>query len=187
MGQEPDEIREEIERTRAEMGETVDAIGYKADVPARAREKVSGTVDNLKEKVSDTATRAKETVTGTTSQVGERVSDATPSRGQVKRTARRAAGLAQENPLGLAAGAIALGFLAGLAVPSTRVENQRLGGVADQVKDRVKQTGQEAFERGKDVVQQAAQSAVDTAKEQGQEHGQAVTRHARESVQDIRP
>ncbi len=187
MGQDPDEIREEIERTRADMGQTVDAIGYKADVPARAKEKVSGTVDNVKAKVSDTATRAKEAVVGTSSQVGERVGDATPSRGQIKRTARRAVGLAQENPLGLAAGAVALGFLAGLAAPSTRVENQRLGTVADQVKDRVKETGQEALERGKDVVQQAAQSAVDTAKEQGQQHGQAVTRHAKESVQDIRP
>jgi Protein of unknown function (DUF3618) len=33
MGQDPDEIRQEIEQTRAEMGETVEAIGYKADVP----------------------------------------------------------------------------------------------------------------------------------------------------------
>ncbi len=151
------------------MGQTVDAIGYKADVPTRAKEKVSGTVDNVKAKVSDTATRAKETVVGTTSQVRtsqvrDRVGDATPSRGQVKRTARRAVGLAQESPLGLAVGAVALGFLAGLAAPSTRVESQRLGGVADQVKDRVKETGQEALERGKDVVQQAAQSAVDTAR-----------------------
>jgi gas vesicle protein len=187
MGQDPDEIREEIERTRAEMGQTVDAIGYKADVPARAKEKVSGAVDNVKAKVSDTATRARETVVGTTSQAGDRVSDATPSRGQVKRTARRAVGLAQENPLGLTVGAVALGFLAGLAAPSTRVENQRLGRAADQVKDRVKETGQEALERGKDVVQQAAQSAVDTAKEQGHQHGQAVTKLAKESVQDIRP
>jgi gas vesicle protein len=186
MGQDPDEIREEIERTRAEMGQTVDAIGYKADVPARAREKVSGTVDSVKAKVGDTATRAKEAVTGTTSQVGDRVNDATPSRGQVKRTARRAVGLAQENPLGLAVGAVALGFLGGLAAPSTRVENQRLGRVADQVKDRVKETGQEVLERGKDVVQQTAQSAVDTAKEQGQQHGQAVTQHARESARDMR-
>ena len=167
MGQNPDEIREEIERTRSEMGQTVDAIGYKADVPARAKEKVSGTVDNVRAKI------------------GDRVSEATPSRATVKRTGRRAVGLAQENPLGLAAGAVALGFLAGLAAPSTRVENQRLGGVADQVKDRVKETGQEAMERGRDVVQQAAQSAVDSAREQGQRHGRAMTERARESVQDI--
>ena len=38
MGQEPDRIRAEIEQTRAEMSETVDALGYKADVKSRAKE-----------------------------------------------------------------------------------------------------------------------------------------------------
>jgi hypothetical protein len=38
------------------MSETVEAIGYKADVPSRAKDKVSETVDNLKNKVSGTAT-----------------------------------------------------------------------------------------------------------------------------------
>jgi ElaB/YqjD/DUF883 family membrane-anchored ribosome-binding protein len=148
MGQDPDQIRQEIEDTRAEMSETVEAVGYKADVPSRAKDKVSETVDNVKHKVSGTATRAKEAVVGTASRAGDamsdttsRVGDATPSGGQVKQQAKRAAGLAQENPLGLAVGAAALGFLAGLAVPSTRVENERLGPVADQVKDKVKETG----------------------------------------------
>ena len=34
MGEAPDRIRAEIEETRADMSETVDAIGYKADVTA---------------------------------------------------------------------------------------------------------------------------------------------------------
>ena len=115
-----------------------------------------------------------------------RVGDATPSGGDVKQQARRAAGLAKENPLGLAIGAVAVGFLAGLAVPSTRVEDEKLGPVADQVKEKAKETGQEAFERGKDVAQQAAQSAMDTAKEQGQQHGQDLAQSARESAEDLR-
>jgi ElaB/YqjD/DUF883 family membrane-anchored ribosome-binding protein len=176
MGQDPDQIRQEIAQTRESMGQTVDAIGYKADVPARA-----------KDKVSDTATRVKDTVTGTISQTGVKL----PSRGRVRHSARhtaeRASGLAQRNPLGMAAGAVALGFLLGLAVPSTRVEDERLGTVADQVKDQVKQTGQEVVERGGDVVRQAAGSAVDTAKQEGQRHGQAVTEHARDSMRDIQP
>ena len=56
MDQDPDQIRQYIEDTRAEMSETVEAIGYKADVPSRAKDKVSETVDNLKNKVSGTAT-----------------------------------------------------------------------------------------------------------------------------------
>jgi gas vesicle protein len=193
MGQDPDEIRQEIEQTRAEMGETVEAIGYKADVPSRAKEAVAGKAESVKSRVSDTTSRARQAITGTTSMAGEgvseaasRVSDATPSGRDVKRTARRAAGLAQENPLGMAIGAIALGFLAGLAAPTTRVEDEKLGPVADQVKDKVRETGQEALERGKDVAEQAAQSAVDTARHQGQRHGEELADSARQSADDIR-
>jgi len=192
MGQDPDQIRQDIEDTRAEMSETVEAVGYKADVPSRAKDKVSETVDNVKNKVSGTATRAKEAVVGTASRAGDAVSDttsrvgeATPSGGQVKQQAKRAVGLAQENPLGLAVGAVALGFLAGLAVPSTRVENERLGPVADQVKDKVKETGQEALDWGRQVAQEVASSAADTAKEQTQEHGQDLAQSAAQNAQDL--
>ena len=115
------------------------------------------------------------------SDTASRMSDATPSGGQVSQQARRTAGLAHENPLGLAIGAAALGFLAGLTVPSTRVEDERLGPVADQVKE----TGQEALERGKQVVQEATQAAVQTAKEPGQEHGQDLADSAKQSAQEV--
>jgi ElaB/YqjD/DUF883 family membrane-anchored ribosome-binding protein len=182
MGQDPDAIRQDIEQTRAEMSETVEAVGYKADVPSRAKEAVGDKVENVKSKVTDTATRAKEAVVGTASRAG----DSTPSRGEVKRQARQAAGLAKENPLGLAIGAAAIGFLAGLAVPSTRVEDEKLGPVADQVKDKVKETGQEAVERGKQVAQEVASTATETAKEKTQEHGQGLAGSAKQSAQDVR-
>ena len=181
MGQDPDAIRQDIAQTRAEMSETVEAVGYKADVPSRAKEAVSDKVETVKSKVSDTATRAKEAVAGTTSRVG----DVTPSRGEVTQQTRRAAGLAKENPLGLAIGAAAIGFLAGLAVPSTRVEDERLGPVADQVKDKARETGQEALERGKQVAQEASQAAVQTAKERGQEHGQDLAESAKQNAKQV--
>jgi Protein of unknown function (DUF3618) len=186
MGQDPDAIRQDIEQTRSEMSETVEAIGYKADVPSRAKDAVSEKVENVKSKVSDTATRAKEAVTGTGSRVGDKVTDATPSSGQVKQQARRTAGLAKENPLGLAIGAVAVGFLAGLAVPSTRVEDEKLGPVADQVKDKVKETGQEALDRGKQVAREVASTAADTAKQATQEQGQGLAESAKQSAQDVR-
>jgi hypothetical protein len=181
MGQDPDEIRQDIDQTRAEMSETVEAVGYKADVPSRAKEAVSDKVENVKSKVSDTASRAKEAVVGTASRAG----DATPSTGEVKQQARQVAGMARQNPLGLAIGAAAIGFLAGLAVPSTRVEDEKLGRVADQVKDKVKETGQEALDRGKQVAQDVASSAADTAKEQTQEHGQDLAQSAKQNTQDL--
>jgi hypothetical protein len=135
MGQDPDAIREDIEQTRAEMSETVEA---------------------------------------------------TPSRGGVTQAGRQAVGMAKENPLGLAIGAAAVGFLAGLAVPSTRVEDERLGPVADQVKEKVKETGQEAVERGRQVAQEVASTAADTAKQSAQEHGQDLADSAKQSAKDVR-
>ena len=35
MGETPDQIRDEIEQTRDRMGDTAEAIGYKADVKSR--------------------------------------------------------------------------------------------------------------------------------------------------------
>jgi Protein of unknown function (DUF3618) len=193
MGQDPDAIRQEIERTRSEMTETVAAIGYKADVPARTREAVADKADAMRSKVTGAASRAKEAVSGTASRIGDRAGeasaragDATPSTGDVKRTARRAGGLAQENPLGLAIGAAAVGFLAGLALPRTRVEDERIGPVADQAKQTAKQLGQEAMDRGKQVAQEAAGTAAQTARQRAQEEGQDLAASARDSAQSLR-
>jgi hypothetical protein len=161
MGEEPDRIRREIEATRADMGDTVEALGYKADVKSRAKDKMSETKDKL---------------TG-------RVSSKTPDRDEVGRKARRAAGMAQENPLGLAIGSVAAGFVAGLLIPSSRMEDEKLGPMADQVKDAARQTGGEALERGKQVAQAAAESAQETVQEQGREHGEAQASSAQESAQ----
>jgi gas vesicle protein len=176
MGEDPSRIRAEIEQTRAEMGDTVDALGYKTDVKSRTRDKVTETKDRITGKV----TGAKDSVVGT-------VSDRTPDSGEVKGQAKRAASVAQENPLGLAVGGIAVGFLAGLLIPTSRVEDEKIGPVAEQVREQVKQTGQEALDRGKDVAQQAAQSAKETAQEAGQEHAQELKDHTQQRTQSVTP
>jgi len=172
MGQDPDAIRREIEETRERMGETVGAIGYKADVPSRAKEAVSGRVQSVKE-----------SITGAAGSVNE----ATPSTGDVKDVAKRGAGMAQENPLGLAVGSIAIGFLAGMLIPTTNVENEKIGPVADQLKDQVKETGQEALDRGKQVAQEVASTAgehVQQVKEEVQEHAQKAAEDVKSTAQD---
>jgi ElaB/YqjD/DUF883 family membrane-anchored ribosome-binding protein len=175
VGEDPDRIRREIEQTREQMGETVGALGYKADVKSRAKD----SLQDKKESVMGVVTSAKERVVG----AGQSVGDAAPDPDQVKHQAKRAASVAQENPLGLAVGAVAVGFLAGMLVPSTRVEDEKLGPVADDVKDRAKQTGQEALDRGKQVAQDAAQ----TAKESGQQHAQELGSTAQEHAQQAMP
>jgi gas vesicle protein len=163
------------------MGETVDALGYKADVPARTRESIQEKVQGVKSKLTG---------------VGSQVSSATPDAGDVKHAGRRAVGVAQENPFGLAIGAAAAGFLAGMLIPSTRVEDQRLGPVADQVKEQAQQTAQEALEHGKQVVQETAQTAAESARQAAgqvretvqqttQEHAEELKQSAQESAQEV--
>jgi gas vesicle protein len=161
MGKEPSEIREEIEHTRTGMGDTVEALGYKADVKTRAKDNIADKRDRLKEQITGT----------------------TPDPDEVKQGAKRAVGVAQENPLGLAIGSIAAGFVAGMLVPSTRVEDEKVGPMADQVKEQAKETGEEALERGKEVAQEAAQSAKETVQEQGTEHAQQLRDSARASAE----
>jgi hypothetical protein len=185
MGEDPDRIRAEIEQTRAEMRETVDALGHKADVKARAKESFEDKKSSAKESVvgatqsvKDKLVGAKDSVSGTAGDATSRVGDVTPDREQVVTQARRAKGLAQENPIGLAVGSLAIGFLAGLLVPATRVEDEKLGEVSDQVTEKVKETGQDALEHGKQV----AQDAMQTAQEGAQQHGREVQQTARENM-----
>ena len=167
MGQEPDDIRRQIETTRDEMGNTVEAIADRANVPGR-----------VKRSLGERKDRVMETMSGT----GQRVSDATPSTDDVRDGANKAAGIAQENPLGLAIGGLAVGFLAGLALPATRVENERIGPVADDLKDRAAGVGQEAVERGKVVAQEAAQAATEAAQETGSEQAGELRDSVREQA-----
>lgn len=168
MGQEPSQIREEIEETRAEMGDTVDALAYKTDVKTR-----------VKESISDKRERLISQVQGTSHKVGE----ATPDGHQVKEGAQQAVGVAQENPLGLAIGGIAAGFLAGMMLPSTKIEDEKVGPIADQVKETAAETGQEALERGREVASQVAEQAVEGAEEVG-EHAKDVGRQAMATAKD---
>jgi hypothetical protein len=104
----------------------------------------------------------------------------------VKQGARKAVGIAQENPLGLALGSVAVGFVAGLLLPSTRVEDEKLGPMADQVKDKAKETGQEAVERSKEVAEQAAASAKQPAQQAGREHAEDLKDSAQRKAQETR-
>lgn len=172
MGQDPSQIRSEIEDTRGRLGETAEAIGYKSDVKGRA----SGWVSDKKDAVTSRVSGVKDSVTGT-------MPDAEQAKGQARRGAR----VARENPMGLAVAGAAVGFLAGLAVPSTRVENERLGEASDQLKDAAKDAGQEAFDRGKTVAQEAGQAAMETAKERGGEESQELKTSMKETAQEAAP
>jgi gas vesicle protein/phage tail protein X len=171
MGEDPRAIRAQIDQTRARMGDTVEALSYKTDVKARTGDAIA----EKKNAVVNRITGMKDAVVGTASGTASNVGEALPAGEDVAAQARRAAGVAQENPLGLAVGAAAVGFLAGMLLPSTRMEDERIGPAADQVKDTVKETAGEALEHGKQLAQEAAQSAQQTVQERAPEHADQVS------------
>jgi hypothetical protein len=181
MGQEPDQIRQQIAHTREEMGETIDALGYKADLPARAKDKVTGTVERARDSVAGGVDSLKGAVSGTTAAAR----DAAPNSGDVAAGARQAAGIAQRNPIGLAVGSVAVGFLAGMMVPATRVEDERIGPVADDVKEHAADLGHEAVEQGKQVAKEAAETAAASVGESAAQHAEELRASAQEHVASV--
>ena len=163
MAQTSDEIRHDIEVTRERMGETVEALAYKADVPTRTKEWLGEKKDAVKSKVQD----------------------ATPDRREMGRQVAVVKDTAERNPLGLAIGGAALGFLAGLLLPSTRVEDERIGPVADEVKSTAAEAGKEALERGRQVAQEAGESALETATERGRAETEQLTTSLQEKARGV--
>jgi len=169
MGEDPGVIRAEIGQTRQRVGDEVDALSYKTDVGARTQDYI----DDKKQAVKSKLTGAKETVTAPL-----------PDRPALTGGATQMRDTAERNPLGLAIGGLAVGFVVGTLLPQTRVENERLGEMSDRVVDVARDTASEAVERGKQVAQEAVGAAVDTAKESGREQGEELTSTLKERAQD---
>lgn len=167
MAERSDQLKDEIGRTREQMSETAEALAYKADVPTRTKDWIEDKKDAVVSAVS-----------GVTTKVGE----VTPEGEQVTQSMNRLKRVAERNPLGLAIGGAAAGFIAGLLTPSTRIENERIGPMADEVKATAAEAGREALDRGKHVVQEAGETALETAKERGREEGEELSASLQEKV-----
>jgi gas vesicle protein len=175
MGEDPREIERQIEHTREHMGDTVEALAYKADVPSRVKESLTDKKDAVVDKLSE----AKHAITGSAGDTASRTGDVA---GQAGQTAKRAVGMAQQNPLGMAVGGIAAGFVIGSLLPATRTEEERLGPVASQAREQVSDLASDALDRGKQVAQEAAQAATDTVKDSSAEHAQQLTDEAKQAA-----
>jgi Protein of unknown function (DUF3618) len=162
MGEASDHIREDIEQTRGRMGETVEAIGYKTDVKSRVKDNISDKKDA----------------------VVSRVSDAMPDGQQLKSGARKV-GLSKQNPLGLGIAAAAVGFVVGTLLPSTDMEDERLGEMSDQVGEKAREAGQEALERGKDVAREAVDSAKETVSDETGTQAEQMASSLRDKAQEV--
>jgi Protein of unknown function (DUF3618) len=195
MGPEPDEvaeIRQEIDASREQLGESVAALAYKADVKNRGKEVINDKKEALMEKVDDLKSKLPSGAEGDGSGVGETIKsklptgeavsekadalkeklpDAAPSTEDVRAKAQDAASAAGDHPLAVAAGATIAGLAAGLALPETDIERQKIGPAAQEVRQQAESKAREAVQNAKAAAQDAAGSVADAAKQAGQEQG----------------
>lgn len=178
----PEELRTEIEQTRANLSQNVNALGEAVTPGAIARrqvDKVKGAGVGVKDKIMGSADDARSSVSGSASGLGDSAGNLA---GNAQQSARRKT---QGNPL--AAGLIALGagWLVGSLLPASEKERQ----AAATVKEKAQPVVSEAQSLAKDAaqnLQQPAQDAVDSVKATAQDAAETVKSEGQTAGQDVK-
>jgi hypothetical protein len=130
---------------------------------------------------SDLLSRTREKFTATVADVNSGMSERLAN-ADVADRARRAVGIAAENPLGLALAALAVGFVVGSALPVLEVERERLKPIGDRIAEQAQAATSDLVTAGKAVAIETAQSAVATALSSAKSHGHEVLDAAKARV-----
>ena len=181
MDQDPEAIKHDIEETRGRMSDTVEALAYKTDVPARTKDAVSDRVEGIKGAISGVVDSARSALVGATasaqiattnaadavasarSSAGDAMTQAganLPSSAEAKERFEKVRSLAERNPLGIGIGAVAAGFLIGLLLPVSDIEREQVGQFGEQMVDSAKAAADDAVEQGKAAITQVVGDAL---------------------------
>ena len=185
MSTDPDQIREDIERTRAELSSDVDALTDKVSptqVAQRQADKVRSAVSDVKDKVMGGASSGADHAGAAAASIGDAAAGVGSSAAGLPHAAKdRARG----NPL--AAGLIALGagWLLSSLLPSTRQEQQ----LAQTAKEQAAPLVQEAKDAAQGLAEnlrEPAQEAVSAVKDRAGEAGVTLRDEGRSAADDLR-
>lgn len=138
---------------------------------------------NAKDKLGEKASEAKDQLQQKASEIGDRLRDSTEnirnraselssqlrdrSRQLYETSRERVTTTVNEHPLEVGLGVLALGVVAGLAIPTPRKIHEVVGPRVDRIRDRARQAGQDLVNRGRHVAEAAAQAARQEAQSQG--------------------
>ena len=153
----PDQIREDIERTRRELSGDVDALADKV-TPSKI-------MDRQADKVKSFIGSARDRVMGTASDVRDSASSAT---GNLADAPARAVEKAKGNPLAVGLIAFGVGWLAASLVPASEKEKELASSVKDAAQPllhEVTDAAKEVAENLREPAQEAAAAVKDTATE----------------------
>jgi len=174
----PDEIRADIERTRAELSSDVDALGDKVSpgqVAHRQAEKVRSAASGLKDRVTGTVSDG----AGSAGSAASSVGDATSS------LPGNAMDRARGNPLAAGLIAFGAGWLVASLLPSTRREQDLAQTAKDQsgpLVGEVKNVAQDAAAN----LKAPAQDAVTAVKDKATDAASSVRDQGQSAAQDLK-
>lgn len=177
----PEELRRQIEQTRENLSQNVNALGEAVDPSAVAKrqvekvqDKVVGAGRGLKEKVmgSDNVYDGSDGIAAKFSDAGESAKDAVGNAPAAAK--RKAAG----NPLAAGLVALGAGWLLGSLLPASQKEQQ----LTESAKETIQEKGQPLL----DEVKSAAQDVADNLKEPAQQAAAALKESAQESVEKVK-
>jgi Protein of unknown function (DUF3618) len=211
----PDEIRADIERTRAALSDDVDDLAESVkpkNVAGRQADKVKEAASNIKDRVmgsddddysgsavgtvSDRASSAKDAVADKAYAAKDTVSGrASEAREAVRQAPTRVKRRAQGNPLAAGVIAFGLGMLVSSLIPSTEKERRAVSQLQDNlepVKEKATEVARDVGEGLKPVAQEAAESVrataqegVESVKQEGQAAAQDVKYQAQDSKETV--
>ena len=182
----PDALRAEIEHTRANLSQNVNALGeavQPSNIARRQAGKVTGVATGIKDKVMGSAESTASSIGGRASGAGDSVSGSVSSAGQTARTQ------AQGNPM--AAGLIALGagWLLGSLLPASSREREAASAVKEQATPLVGQAQDMAKEVAKETAEdlrEPAMAAADSVKGTAQDAAQTVKAEGQGAAEDVK-
>ena len=180
MGQEPAELRRDIERRREELGETIDAIGDRVS-PGRIIERRRNKMTEQWESVKGRVMGSVDTGSGA---VGDAV-DSVRSHVGPEAIKSQTAG----SPLGAGLVAFGVGFLVAAAFPPSRVEvaaTERAQDSLEPAKDALVDAARNVADDVKAGAADAAQELKSTATDAAQEVKGAATEQAAATRDDLR-
>jgi ElaB/YqjD/DUF883 family membrane-anchored ribosome-binding protein len=185
-------VGEPVEGMTDEASSTFGQLKDKAAAAKnQMKEKLTGFSDTARDKIQSAKERASEfgsRVRDRAGEIGTQVQDRT--REVYGQTRDRVAQTADEHPIELGLGCLAVGVLIGLALPTPEPVNRIAGPTVDKLRNRTRETGRDVFEKGKRVVQAATNAAKQEAQSQGltpdrfRQGGQAVVERAGEAASD---
>ena len=178
MSNDPEQIRREIERTRSELSDNVNALGDKVNPGSIAKRQVSrvrGAATSVKEAVLGSASDAADNTQQLAGTVGDAVSDA-PSK-----VARKAQG----SPIAAGLIAFGAGLLVSSLLPASRAEQQ----AAQTVKDTAQPLVDDLTDTAKEIagnLQEPAQHALEEVKTTATQAADTVRDDATTAATDVK-